>query len=376
MSGSTSTSWPIPTPDVIAARAAGVLEAEFAAVYAARNPGAPPAIVDARGPNSLLAIYARTNGLSLFGTYLYMARLAAELMPDTATVWLSRHGNIWGVPQDQASVSVGNSLAVSAVTTTLVPSGTELSAAGGVIVVTTAPVTIDGGTSAVLPLATVAAGAASAVAAGTVLQIVSPIAGLAAQTVTVDANGLTGGLDLESTASWRSRILQRIQQRGGGGNARDYAQWVREIIPGALVLASSPQLGEVTVAVALPGVGSTSPATVPDSAVIATIQAYVSDPTQRKPLGMTATVIAATLVPVPVSVHLNPSTAAVQAAASAALQLYFNSDLTIGGTLYVSRLDGALSVGSGEYDHDRALPAADVTATVGELLVLGAVTYT
>ena len=85
-------SWPIPLPTDIADRAAGVLESEVSRVFQAQNPGAPPPPVDARSPTSVLAIYARTLGLTGFDLWLYQGRLAQELMVDTAVDWLWRHG--------------------------------------------------------------------------------------------------------------------------------------------------------------------------------------------------------------------------------------------------------------------------------------------
>jgi uncharacterized phage protein gp47/JayE len=94
-----------------------------------------------------------------------------------------------------------------------------------------------------------------------------------------------------------------------------------------------------------------------------------------RPVTARAVVSAATLVPVPVTLSLNPNTALTQQAATAALQLFFAQGQKIGGTLYVSRLDNAVSNSDGEYSHERTAPAADVTCLPSQLLTLGTVTF-
>jgi hypothetical protein len=89
-------------------------------------------------------------------------------------------------------------------------------------------------------------------------------------------------------------------------------------------------------------------------------------------------VIAATLQPVNFTLHMNPDTSAVQQGATAALELYFmSSDITIGGTLDISRSDNAISFAAGAYNFDRSEPTGDVSpSTVSSLLTLGTVTFT
>ncbi len=363
--------WPIPTPTEIADRAAAVWEAEYARVYALKNPG-ETAQVDARSPTSLLAIDGRVLAMATYDTWAYLARLAQELMPDTAVDWLDRHGAMWGVPRIQAVAATGN-VVLTGITNTPIPSGLALSAPGGAAYTTTAAATIGVGGTVTVPVIAAVAGAGGNLPAATVLTVATPLEGLTTQAAVVDASGLIGQ-DAETLENWRARILDRVRRRGAAGNADDFHAWTKEVFPTAIVRAMSPAVGEITVAFALPS-GETW--RVPTSPEVATLSAYLNDAGVRKPLGAPVVVVTgATLQPIDISLTLNPDTTATRAAAIEALEEQMRADATIGGTVYLSRLDAALQNASGEFSHTRSAPAADVTAAATTLSILGTVTFT
>ncbi len=367
--------WPIPQPTDIADRASGIYESEFARIYALLNPNAPPAQVDARSPASCLAVHARVLAMTGFDLYGMQARLAQELMVDTAIDWLPRHGATWGVPQDQPVAAAGNLVLPGGSVDTVIPAGLEFSINGGGVYEVVNATTIEAAGTISVGVSAAVAGAAGDLAAGVTLTAVSPLTGLVSQSGTIDSNGVTGGQDIEPIESWRARIIQRIQQRGAGGDANDFVAWTLEVLPGAMVDPFSPGVGLITVAIAMPT--PTGPR-VPTSTELSEVTAYLNDATNRKPLGAPVIdVIAATLQPVNFTLHMNPDTVAVQQGATAALQLYFmSSDITIGGTLDISRSDNAISFAAGAYNFDRSEPTGDVSpSTVSSLLTLGTVTF-
>jgi uncharacterized phage protein gp47/JayE len=88
------------------------------------------------------------------------------------------------------------------------------------------------------------------------------------------------------------------------------------------------------------------------------------------------TVYACVLNPVNVTLHLNPDTVTIRAAASSALALSFAQDAAIGGTTYKSRLETAIGISDGEDSDEMTAPAADVAApTLFSLNVLGTVSF-
>lgn len=362
--------WPIPTPQQIAGRVSATYEAEYARVYALLNPG-ETAEVDARSPTSLLAIDARVVAMEAYGLWAFLARLAQELMPDTAIDWLERHAAIWGVPQVQATAATGN-VVFSGIAGTPLPSGIALSSPAGAAYATTAEATIGGGGTVTVPVAAAVAGTVGSLPAATVLRVATPLYGLTSQTVTVDGSGLVGH-DAETIPNWRARILERIRKRGAAGNADDFIAWTQEVAPGAIVAAMSPAVGEITVAFAMPS-GETWRA--PTSPELAAVTAYLNDSQTRKPLGAPVIVVTgATIQAVNFTLALSPDTAGTRAAAIEALQAQMLADATIGGTIFMSRMDAALVNASGEFSHARTVPAADVTAGAVTLSVLGTVTF-
>ena len=92
---------------------------------------------------------------------------------------------------------------------------------------TDADVTLVAGTGT-LALTAKVAGADGNDNAGITLSFVSPIASVNT-TVTVGADGLSGGSDQESDTALRNRVLTRKRQPPHGGADFDYEVWAKEV---------------------------------------------------------------------------------------------------------------------------------------------------
>ena len=345
--------WPVPSPDEIATRQAAALTAALGDV-------------DAISPYAPLGAISRAVALSVFGVHVEQARLAQELMPDTATDWLDRHGAIWGVPREQPTTAAGQVLVTGDVGVP-VPAGTVLVGPGGVQLTVSSSIALGSGSTAI-PIVATLAGVAGNVAPAVLLTFQSPVSGVSPQVGIVDSNGITGGTDLESAESWRARILQRIRRPPAGGAAADYRAWALEVAPTAIVTVAPGWVGGGTVGVLVALAGPS----VADGTTIAAIQANVD---AKRPVTAEVHVVAATLHPIAFTMHLNPDTSATRAAALAALTLALQADADIGGIVYMSRLDAALQNASGEFSHERTAPSADVVLAPAEVAALGAVTW-
>lgn len=354
--------WPIPAPGVIASRAASVYEQAL--------PG-----IDARNPNTVATTNCRIIDMSMQDLYFYQGSIEQEMFPDTCSIVnLPRFAVQWNVPRTLASAADGNVIVpvqTGGQPLTL-PADIPFSSNTGVTYTSTASVTVAAGaTTAVVPIEASVAGSAGNLAAGAPMTITTPVAGITSQTATVDPNGITGGADLQSIASWRAAIIAEIRYEPAAGTNTDYVKWVSEALPN-VALAACPQAGNgpgaVTVAFLMEGF------VPPTSEQIATVLAYIQT---KRPVGITTiNVIAGTLNPVNVTLHLNPDTPAIRAAAIDALTLSFQQDAALGGTTYYSRLDNAVSSSDGEYSHERIAPAADVPApNLYALNTLGTVTF-
>ena len=356
-------SWPVPAPGDIAGRAASVYEST-------------PALagIDARSPNTVATTNCRVTEMAMQDLYFYQGNVADETMPDTAIDNLPRFGSIWDVPQNQPAAAAGNMLVTfaqagefpSRVVFTI--SGTNQTWESAASVPVAAPGVVS------VPVKASVAGSAGNLAAGTVLTVAAPVAGVNPQAGTVDPNGITGGLDLETPTAWRARILARIRQAPMGGSQNDWVTWTEQALPGVgyvSVLKAYGGLPNVGIVFAMAGPAA------PTAAEVAAVQAYLNQPSVRPVIAVPA-VLPAALNPLAVTLHLNPDTPAIRAAATAALQLSFQADATIGGTTYFSRLDSAVASSDGEYSHDMTLAGgtADVAAPgVTTLNTLGAVSF-
>lgn len=349
--------WPLPAPGEIADRAAAVYE------------GVPAlAGIDARSPNTVATQNCRITELSATDVYLFQGYLAQELMPDTAQDNLARFGSIWGVPQLQPTAATGNAI-FAGIPFQVIPADFEGYDQAGLIIETVNAGTLDGSGAGTLPVIAITTGSATDRAGGTVFTAVSPLAGLTSQTLTLDSSGLSGGTDLEDREAWRQRILARIRQPPGGGDISDYVQWAKaadDQVAYVSVIPGMGGLGNVGVIVGMIG------PRVPTGGEITAIQAYIA---ALAPVTANVIVLACTLQPVSFTIHLNPDTTANRAAASVALALSFQQDASIGGTVYMSRIDNALASSDGEYSHERSVPSADVTMTALQLPTLSTVTF-
>ncbi|MBR0643979.1 baseplate J/gp47 family protein [Plastoroseomonas hellenica] len=346
-------SWPLPTPADIAARAAGVAEALM--------PG-----TDARSDDTFLGVMAKMLGMGIYDVHLYQQRLAEELLPDTAQDWLERHASIWGVPRLQASRASGNVI-LAGTAGVVLPSGLALRDSTGALYTTTAGGTITA-SNITLPVLADVTGAAANLAAGTVLDLVSPFVGLNPQQAAVLAPGLSGGRARESDEALRGRLLARIRQRAQGGTAENYEEWARRANGVAYVAVHSQWMGAGTVGVLIAMEGP-APAEPGD---VARAQAAIE---AERPLCATVTVAPAQLVPVPLTIRLDPDTVATRASVTAAATAYFRTEAEIGGLLPLSRISEAISSAAGEYSHELLAPVAAIIPSPAELPVLGDITW-
>lgn len=350
---------PMPLPEF------GDIASRGAAVFEEALPG-----IDARDPNTLATTYTRVLELEFWELWFYMAYLGRELFVTTAQDYLPVHASIWNVPRNQPVAAAGNVI-VSGTAGAPVPAGVVFSLSGSTITWTsTTSATMGSAGNVSVPVVASITGAAGNLAPSTQLTISSPVAQINPQIGTVDANGLTGGEDIEGIESWRARILAVIRQKPMGGALNDYIEWAQAALTDAEYVNPVPLMfGLGTVGVPFLMAGPAIPTTVQ----IAVVQAYLD---QVAPVTAQVTALAAKLNPIDVTLHLNPDTTETRAAASQALQYFFLQSAQIGAPTYYSRLNNAVSAGDGEYSHEMITPTADVPAPDALTMnVLGVVAF-
>jgi len=325
---------------------------------------------DARLRNSALNVLARVNAGSAHGLYGFLEWLSRQILPDTADAEiLARHAAWWNVVRRPASFAKGQ-VTITGSNGAIIPAGTLLRRADGVEYATDAEVIIAGGAVQAMVTAT-AAGAAGNAAEGVKLNFLSPVAGVNSQAA-VAAGGLTGGFDDEDDESLRARLVERIRKPPQGGNEDDYVRWAKEV-PGVTRVWVTREMGVGTVTVRF--VMDDKPDTIiPSPAEVAAVQAHIDEPGVR-PHTADVFVVAPIPKPLDLTIRLEPNTQAVRDAVTAELKDLLRRDSKPAGKILLSRIREAVSIAAGESDNSVLSPADDFVCGIGEIAVLGAITW-
>jgi uncharacterized phage protein gp47/JayE len=197
-------------------------------------------------PNSVLRVLSDANAGLAFLVLLYIDWLALQLLPDTAeTEWLDRHADIWlpGNGRKPATFASGSGT-VTGINGTILPQGTQLTGATGVLYETTEQITV-GSLPTPVAIRAVDPGVAGNLDEGSSLAFVGALAGVDGTVTIVE---MTGGVDIESDDELRERVLERIQQPPMGGAQYDYVAWAKQV-PGVTRAWAWPEQGPGTMTV-------------------------------------------------------------------------------------------------------------------------------
>lgn len=333
--------------------------------------GIDGAIVRRSTADILATVSAGTAHLS----YGALDFLALQLFVDTANREnLIRIGSFWGLSPNAATFATGTLIATG-VDTTAIPLGTIVVRDDAALFDSTAAVVIIGVT-AMVPVVAQVAGDAGNTEESATLELQSPITDIDSE-MTVDAPGLAGGNDEESTEDFRDRVLQFLRSSPSGGSDSDYVKWTLEIFPDARVwvFENTLLLGQVTVVFVR--VDPDGTINFPSGGEVAQVQVKLDSerPTTaevdaRSPDNL---VLPYTLVIVP----NNPDT---QNAVTAELDELHASQAAAGdgagrGTIFISQVYAA--VGRAPLtDFSVTLPAGDTVPALFELVTRGTINFT
>lgn len=324
---------------------------------------------DARLRRSNLNVLARVLAGGFHGLYGYLDFIARQVSVETADAeFLDRKASTFKVFRKPADYARGQVL-LTGTAGAEVLNGARMLRGDGALYYTTADVVVGGGGTVLAEVIADAPGAAGNSDAGATLSFDQPVASVQA-TGTVQAPGLTGGIDEEDDDSLRARLVARIQAPPNGGSAADYVRWALEV-PGvtrAWVYPLESGVGTVTVRF----VRDDDVSFIPDAGEVAAVQAYIDE---LRPVCANVTVAAPTAVPLALTIALTPDTPTVRAAVTAELTDLLLREASPGGTILLSHLREAISVASGETNHVLSVPSADVTHTSSQIAVLGTITW-
>ena len=323
---------------------------------------------DATVPNSNMRVLADAQAGLGHLALQYLAWVAKELLPDTATEWLPRHGEIWGKPR-LAAVAATGIVSLSGAAGLIVPVGTQLSSPLGIDFETLEDVTLASGATEVAVRALDPGTGGNLPAAGA-LALTSALPGVDATATIVS---LAGGADQEAIEALRERILARIRMPPQGGAEHDYVAWVRDS-SGAVTRAWARQeagMGTVTVRFAMDV--ARPPFGIPSEQDIEAVRSAL-DP--LRPVTVRDLFIVAP-IPKPLTLtvrNIERDSASRRARIEAELATMIVRRAAPGQTIYRSWVDDAIAgaLDGGRYDLTFENTAMD---SAGHLAVLGSVIY-
>lgn len=317
---------------------------------------------------SVIVVLSKVVAGAASNLYGYLSFLSDQILPDKAEAeYLVRHAAVWGLRRKGGTVASGIATATGT-NGTAIPVGTILSRVDGARFRTTVAATIAAGT-ADLAIEAELAGEDGNTEALAQLTFTSPIAEVQA-TATVSADGLTGGAADEDYDDLRARLLQRIRNTAQGGAKADYERWALEVDEVTRAWVYPLYLGDGTVGVTFVTDGRED--IIPLEADVDAVQAHID---AVRPVTADVTVFAPIPAPLDIEIGVAPSTPEVKAAVEAELADLFTRDSEPGGTIYLSRLQEAISIAAGEHHHVVNVPTDDFAASAGHLPTLGTVSW-
>ncbi len=324
--------------------------------------------------------------------YGYIDWVAQQAVPYTATdefleMWASLR-SITRNPATQATGAVTFSGNVGA----SIPTGTALTRSDGTPCTVTSDATIGSGGTVSAPVQVNAdpaglAGAFGNGPAGTQFSLTSPIIGV--QPTATAATAFTGGSDLETDASLRSRMLQAFQVTPQGGAASDYITWALSV-PGVTRVWVAPLAmgaGTVTVRFMMDSAESahngfpqgTDGVAAADGRATAATGDQLAVANAIFPL-QPVTALVYAVAPTPNAVNftitgLTGASALLQSQIATAIAGVFQLLGAPGGIVPLSAIESAIAALPGTAGFVITSPAGNITSPVGTLPVLGSVTY-
>lgn len=328
---------------------------------------------DARLRRSVESVIARVLAMAAHEMFGYLDWNSRQILPDSAEAeYLARHAALWGIER-KAATAAGGSITFSGTDGSVIPAGSVLRRSDTLEYALAADVTIAAGTGTGTVSAS-SAGADGNADIGTKLSLVSPVAGVETSVSVIDdgsGGGLTGGTDTETDSALRVRVIERIQEPPQGGADFDYVSWAKEVagVTRAWVYPLQLGLGTVEVIFVMDNKVGTI---VPSASEVEAVQDHID---AVRPVTADVTVAAPTPVEVDFEIHVSPNSVAIQTAIKAELEDFFKREAVPGGTLWLSRINEAISAATGEFDHILVSPAANVEMDFGELPVVGDYTW-
>ena len=292
---------------------------------------------------SLLGIIIMVFAGAIHLVYGYVVFISDQLFVDTATTtWLDRLANMYGVPRKAGTFAQGE-ITVFGVDGTVIPEGTEFQSDAGIRYATVSEETIPPSEFVEIEVQSVTEGEIGNTEE-TNLFLVSPITGVETQAVVVVP--IEGGVDTETDAELRIRLLQRLQNPPSSGTAADYERWALEVsgVGKAWTIPAEQYNGTGTVGVVL-GTSSLDP--VP-GLTKTEVEANIES---NRPVGAKVDVLDLESVEIGYFISISPNTEGLRENVQENLQNLHLSEAGPGFTILLSHIRSAIAA-SGVVDYE------------------------
>lgn len=320
---------------------------------------------------SVVSVCARVWAGACDSMHGMLAWLFRQVFVDTAEdEYLERWAADWGMERKAASRAAGDVI-FTGQDGAVIPAATLLlrKATGQQYALEADAHIADG--QAVARVLAVEAGADGNLPDGSELSLIAPVAAVESKAV-VCTGGISSGVDEESDASLRARLLARLRAPARGGSASDYVAWAREV-PGVTRAWCYPQMqGIGTVGVCI--VADDDPAgPLPSEELVRRVYEHIDG---LRPVTVKEfEVFGPEPYPVGISLAIDPDTEEMRAAVYAELVGLFAREAAPGVLLRRSHISEAVSLTPQEVDHYLITPTRNLEMAPGVLPVLGEVSF-
>lgn len=289
-------------------------------------------------------------------------------LPDTSTdEYLERQAAIWGIVRKTQSFAFGD-VKFTGTDGFGVNTGTLIKGGNGVEYATESGGFITGG-ELILRVVATTPGSNGNLPNTETLSLVNPISGVSNE-VTIEVDGIAEGTDRESDENFRERVIDRVRNPISGGTVADYRRWTLEVAGVTRAWVFPLNTGPGTVGVTF--VQDENTDIIPNSLKVSEVQSYLDE---RRPITAEVTVFTPASVEVDFSIVISPDTPEVRSAVEGELKDLIRREAAPGEPLLLTHIAEAISISSGENDHNLISPNADITFNSNEIPVFGSITW-
>lgn len=305
------------------------------------------------------------------GLQAHIEYRARNFLPDedADAEGVERWARMFGLWYRDATAAGGNAVVVGT-SGAVLPAGTLMQSTQGLVFITDAEVVLVDG-AANVGITAQDAGSAGNMVAGAKLTLLNPVPGVQSQ-LTVAPGDIGGGEDPELLGGLRTRVLNRLRKPPQGGSLADYITWALEAHPSVTrVWVTEHEQGAGSITVRVVCDNEVSP--IPSSEVIDAVTAYID---VRRQAGRKSIYVLPPVADlVDYQIKLKPDSSAVRVAVEAELRDLHRREAAPGSNFLISHISEAISIATGEFDHELQSPVADLEYDTGVMPVFGAIAW-